>query len=346
VTVVLGALADELGAASCWEPVERRHQGRNFDVERRFFKVPSLEYRSVQPITIGVDVDHGRPIGQVKYLERTNAKLYAVCEIDSGSLSHGPWAFSPLVRHRDGHDIELLSLAVTKSPASVGIGTLDAWPGTLREAAREVVYQDGFAGELIRRAAEYDRRRKRGEPLVIQGVHPKPPTPKPTVAPPRRLLEYRHASTVEVHRTRRELDLLIVPAERPTRIHERSRSYTEVFSHGAFSGCDASRVRVNLYHQRERVIGKALQLDPWDELGLTGTVKLARTRDADEALALIDDDILGVSAGFAPLEGGEQWRGDHRRVRRALLHHIALVDEAAYDGARVLNVRDRELVVR
>jgi phage head maturation protease len=87
------------------------------------------------------------------------------------------------------------------------------------------------------------------------------------------------------------------------------------------------------------VIGKALRLDPWSEAGLTGTVKLARIRAADEALALIDDGILGVSAGFGVPSGGEQRHGAHRRVRRAVLDHVALVPEPAYEAARVTAVR-------
>ena len=63
-------------------------------------------------------------------------------------------------------------------------------------------------------------------------------------------------------------------------IHETGRSYTEVIAHGAFAGCEREpgKVRVNRDHVRERVIGKALSLDPWDEQGLTGTVRLSRVR--------------------------------------------------------------------
>jgi phage head maturation protease len=124
-------------------------------------------------------------------------------------------------------------------------------------------------------------------------------------------IEIRSATAVEVHRALRELDLVIAPAEVPATIYERSRSYTEVFSHGAFAGCETNpgRVKVNRDHQHERVIGKALRLNPWDEQGLTGTVKLSRVRDADEALALIDDDVLSVSAGFAIASNGDEWRG-------------------------------------
>jgi HK97 family phage prohead protease len=127
-----------------------------------------------------------------------------------------------------------------------------------------------------------------------------------------------------------------VPAEQPTVIYEPGKRNTEVFSHGAFAGAerDPTKVRVNREHRREQVLGKAVRLDPWDEQGLTGTVKLARVRDADEALALVDDGLLGVSAGFAIASGGDEWHGTHRRVRRAILDDVSLVAEAAASPRR------------
>jgi hypothetical protein len=43
-------------------------------------------------------------------------------------------------------------------------------------------------------------------------------------------------------------------------------------------------------------------------------------RGADEALALIDADLLGISAGLAVANGADEWLGTRRRrVRRAVL---------------------------
>jgi hypothetical protein len=167
--VVCGAIADALGATSQWVTVPYTGPaGRNFDAKREFSKTPSTEYRSVQAAAISVDVDHDRPIGQLKYLERrTDSKLFAVCEIDASGLEEGPWYFSPEIRHRGGKDIELLALAVTRSPASVGLGPVTAFAGTLREASAKIVYQDAWQGKIVRRAAAFDARRKRHEPLVV-----------------------------------------------------------------------------------------------------------------------------------------------------------------------------------
>jgi hypothetical protein len=89
--IVLGVLADALGAASQLVTVPANSPGRNFDVRRQLSSVPSIEYRSVQPAAISVDVDHDRRIGAVKYLELSQGgRLHAVCEIDASCLDEGP----------------------------------------------------------------------------------------------------------------------------------------------------------------------------------------------------------------------------------------------------------------
>jgi hypothetical protein len=186
VITIVGCVADSLGAASQWVTVPAHHRGRNFDVKRQFPSTPSTEYRSVQVPEIAVDVNHdGTPIGTVRYLERTASKLFVVCEIDASGLGEGPWAYSPWIRHFDGKEIELLGLSVTRRPAQIGIGHLDAFPGPLHEAAAHVVYQDGHAGALVKRARDYDRHRKHGQAIMI-------------CSPPRLLPEPRFDSYVRV----------------------------------------------------------------------------------------------------------------------------------------------------
>jgi hypothetical protein len=50
VVVVVGCLADELGAVSQLKTIHARHAGRNFDVRREFSRMPSTEYRSCHPL--------------------------------------------------------------------------------------------------------------------------------------------------------------------------------------------------------------------------------------------------------------------------------------------------------
>jgi hypothetical protein len=133
---------------------------------------------------IPVDVNHDRPVGEVKYLELgRSGKLAAVCEIDAAGLDQGPWFFSPEILHRRGKDIELRAVAITKKPACIALGPITAHPGTLADAARTIVYQDGWEGMLIQRAAEYDRARKRGEPLTVHDRNPR--TASAALASPR-----------------------------------------------------------------------------------------------------------------------------------------------------------------
>lgn len=184
---VVGVIADRVGAAAQWETVAANHPGRNFDVRHVFSSVPSTEYRSVQAGVAGmirVDIDHGRVVGEVKHLElRQDGKLYAVTEIDATGLDQGPWYFSPEILHRNGRDIELRAVAVTKKPASVALGPIEAFPGTLHQVASTIVYQDGYAGQLIKRADETDRKRRRGEPLEVHGAAA-PTTPAPALSLP------------------------------------------------------------------------------------------------------------------------------------------------------------------
>jgi hypothetical protein len=56
---------------------------------------------------------------------------------------------------------------------------------------------------------------------------------------------------------------------------------------------------------------------------------------------LIADDLFSVSEGFAVGDGGVEWHGNHWRVRRALIDHVAFLSEPAYEAARITAVRDR-----
>jgi hypothetical protein len=169
---IVGLVADTLGAASQYVTVPQRRAGRTFDVRREFFSLRSTEYRFEQPSEIVVDLNHEQPIGSVKYLEATARGLFAVSEIDGSNLGEGPWFYSPAVSHCAGREIELLGLAVTRSPASCGLGPLTAFPGTLADAASKIVYQDGWEAQFVRRAHDYDCHRTRGESLAVQVTRP------------------------------------------------------------------------------------------------------------------------------------------------------------------------------
>jgi HK97 family phage prohead protease len=340
--VVVGCLADELGAVSQLTTIHVRHAGRNFDVRREFSRMPSTEYRFTQASEIRVDVDHERPVGEVKHLELSrNGNLFAVCEIDGSGLE-GPLYYSPEVLHRGGKDIELRALAVTRSPASVGLGPLTAFPGTLAEVARGIVYQDGWTGQLVKRAHEHARKRKHNEPIIVVGLEPKPEPARLDLVPTGPI-EVRTASTVDVSHVRRTIELVVMPYETPTSVAHHGRTVTEIVSRGAFDTIarDGGRVRVNRDHDVQRTIGRAVKFDPNRHEGLIGEVRIARTALGDESLALADDGILDVSAGFGVLSGGERWEThSRRRLTKLWLDHVALTPIPAYESARVLAVRN------
>ena len=71
-------------------------------------------------------------------------------------------------------------------------------------------------------------------------------------------------------------------------------------------------------------------------------LKISNTPLGDETLTLAADEVLDASAGYLPLPGGEKWlTRSSVRILKGWLGHIALVPEPAYEGARVLAVRQK-----
>jgi HK97 family phage prohead protease len=346
--IIVGVLADSLGHTAQWVTVDYHGPGRNFDVEKRYAATPALEYRSVLAPQISVDVDHDRIVGEVKFLERTSRALSAVCQIDATSVGEGPWYFSPEVnirRHEGGQDVELRRLAITRKPASIGLGAVEAFPGTLAEAASKIVYQHGYNGQLVKRAHEYNRKRRRGEPLEIHEPNKRRAPVLETVTP-RAPIEYRSAQTVDVQPASRMIEVLAVPYGEPASVQYRGRWITETISNLAFVNVDRQenrqRIKATREHDRRLLFGRVITLDPHRREGLHAGIRVSRTALGDETLELCRDELLSASIGFQiPDPRGERWEGrDHRRVLDARLHEVSLVSEPAYAGADVLAVRD------
>ena len=70
-------------------------------------------------------------------------------------------------------------------------------------------------------------------------------------------------------------------------------------------------------------------------------VRIAQTVLGDETLVLADEDCLGASVAFAVRASGQELdrRNKTRRIRKALLDHLAFVPDPAYTSAGVLSVR-------
>ena len=153
-------------------------------------------------------------------------------------------------------------------------------------------------------------------------------------------IEIRTAQLIGVRHPERIIDLIAVPYDEEARVRHQGRLIVETVAPGAFAGV-SSPVKVNMAHDYERPIGRVAAFHPNDLRGLRTEVRVVNTRDGDDVLELAAEDLLSASVGFMPLAGGEQYTNDRarRRITRAMLDHIALTGDPAYQGAKVLAVR-------
>ena len=106
----------------------------------------------------------------------------------------------------------------------------------------------------------------------------------------------------------------------------------ETFAPGAFGDVSALDVRMNIQHDRKRLIartgGGGLTLTDSPER-LAITAEMPPIRDADDALTMVRQGILrGLSIEFDPIR--ESHQGDLRTIEQADLSAIGLVDIPAY----------------
>jgi HK97 family phage prohead protease len=165
----------------------------------------------------------------------------------------------------------------------------------------------------------------------------------------RPMIETRSAGAIlDVRFPDRVIELLAVPYDEEAIVEHRGRAVRERISPGAFAGVEVraskdrkGNVKVNLAHDRERVIGRAIALRPEDPRGLVAEIRISNTAAGNDALELAADELLDASVGFYPLPGGEVYSPDRtkRTITRAYLDHIALTADPAYTEAKVLSVR-------
>jgi hypothetical protein len=95
-------------------------------------------------------------------------------------------------------------------------------------------------------------------------------------------------------------------------------------------------------HGKDRTVGKVVQFQPSRQEGLVSRVRIAPTLLGDETLALADEDMLSPSVGFIVRRSDQvlDRRAMRRRINRAFLDHLGMVEDAAFQGAKVLAVRE------
>jgi HK97 family phage prohead protease len=151
----------------------------------------------------------------------------------------------------------------------------------------------------------------------------------------------------------RIIDLIAVPWGQEARVFWRGDFWTEVFRRGAFDRLASTafnRIRVNREHRKGDTVGKLEAVDPSHEKGLFARIKIVKGTKGDETLYLADEDMISASIGYLANKIGEvdsdvvlDKNTKTRQVMRAHLDHIAMVEDPAFDGARVLAVRGSEL---
>jgi phage head maturation protease len=161
------------------------------------------------------------------------------------------------------------------------------------------------------------------------------------------ILERRDAAVLadSVDFPQRIVDVIAVPYEQEAEIVWRGETWREVFSRSAFDGIEdhAGRVPVNREHHIGDTVGKIVKLDPRDPRGLLASVKIARTLRGDDTLQLASEGMLGASVGYFVKKGSDvdtNRRIMMRRVNRAFLQHLAMVESPAYVGAETVAVRE------
>lgn len=117
----------------------------------------------------------------------------------------------------------------------------------------------------------------------------------------------------------------------------------ERFAPGAFSELIATRTKVRLTDShlegdQRRPVGVATEFRETDQ-GLYGSFRFYNTPEGRGGWENATEETYGgLSIGFVPVEEGIGSDGA-REIRKARLFHVSLVDEPAYDDARVLAVR-------
>jgi HK97 family phage prohead protease len=165
-------------------------------------------------------------------------------------------------------------------------------------------------------------------------------TEEPIKAP----IEFRSAEVAGVNFAQRIIELVAVPYEQEAIVEWRGELWHETFARGSFDGIQTrpNRVRVNRDHDKTRTIGKAVAFHPSRDEGLVTELKIADTPLGTETLTLANDDVLSASIEFAARMRDQilDKTRNTRRIVRAYLDAVAMVPDPAYNGAKVLSVRD------
>lgn len=148
-----------------------------------------------------------------------------------------------------------------------------------------------------------------------------------------------------VNQRQRIIELIAVPWDQEGDVAWHGDIWRESFQRGSFDGIEAhaGRIRVNREHVKGDTVGRAVTLDPSHPDGLLARLKIASTPRGDDTLELAADDMISASIGYyvkKPDDVVVNRRQMTRRVLRAFLDHLGMVESPTFVGARVLAVRE------
>lgn len=142
--------------------------------------------------------------------------------------------------------------------------------------------------------------------------------------------------------TGRTIAGIVVPYDTVARVSDGGRPYDEMHQRGSFQKTIAERgdrVKLLLQHNSREPIGRASLLRE-DAAGLYGEFVVSNIPNGDQALELVRDGVLdSFSIGFAPIKSYKASDGTVVRTENAL-REASLVTFPAYDGARIMALRD------
>lgn len=148
----------------------------------------------------------------------------------------------------------------------------------------------------------------------------------------------------------RTVDVRVVPYNVAAEVSDDGRNfYREEWADSAFNDQLVAghrlKVLLNFEHQKgiANIVGKGLELRSMPD-GLHGTFRMSETQDGDKALELVRDGILdSVSLEAYAKKSIRTAEGVLRRVK-AHLHNVALCRTPAFADAKVLAIRDDDIV--
>lgn len=149
----------------------------------------------------------------------------------------------------------------------------------------------------------------------------------------------------DVDSAKRLIDVIAVPWGQEARVFWRGEFWTEVFERGAFAGARdlAGKIRVNREHRKGETVGKVVEFDPDDKRGLFARVKVVNGPRGDELLCLAQEDMVSASIAYATRNPARDLVLDRtskkRWVKDGFIDHLGMVEDPAFDAARVLAVR-------